>query len=180
MKKRVLAVILTLAMTASLAAGCGSGEESGSDEDTITLSFLDKHPEEEYKGYFEQAIADFEEQNPGVEIEYENISDQAIKEKLSVLAAGGDLPDIFFAQGKDSVRIGRKIHRRINHPLKLRDIHHNVVAGGHHHIGLRITCLYFPTDVCYTRSRIATARLTQDMIISNIGQLLLYSVRILL
>ena len=73
MKKRVLAVILTLAMTASLAAGCGSGEESGSDEDTITLSFLDKHPEEEYKGYFEQAIADFEEQNPGVEIEYENI-----------------------------------------------------------------------------------------------------------
>ena len=86
----------------------------------------------------------------------------------------------FHAQGKDSVRIGRKIHRRINHPLKLRNIHHNVVAGGHHHIGLRITCLYFPTDVCYTRSRIATARLTQDMIISNIGQLLLYSVRILL
>ena len=33
----------------------------------------------------------------------------------------------FHAQGKDSVRIGRKIHRRINHPLKLRDIHHNVI-----------------------------------------------------
>lgn len=113
MKKRVLAVILTLAMTAALAAGCGSGEESGSDGDTITLSFLDKHPEEEYKGYFEQAIADFEEQNPGVEIEYENISDQAIKEKLSVLAAGGDLPDIFFAWGGECLnrftRAGRTL-----------------------------------------------------------------------
>lgn len=113
MKKRMLAVILTLAMTASLAVGCGGGGESGSDGDTITLTFLDKHPEEEYKGYFEQAIADFEEQNPGVEIEYENISDQAIKEKLSVLAAGGDLPDIFFAWGGECLnrftRAGRTL-----------------------------------------------------------------------
>ena len=109
----MLAVILTLAMTASLAVGCGGGGESGSDGDTITLTFLDKHPEEEYKGYFEQAIADFEEQNPGVEIEYENISDQAIKEKLSVLAAGGDLPDIFFAWGGECLnrftRAGRTL-----------------------------------------------------------------------
>ena len=47
MKKRMLAVILTLAMTASLAVGCGGGGERGSDGDTITLTFLDKHPEEE-------------------------------------------------------------------------------------------------------------------------------------
>ncbi len=101
MKKRILALMLTAALTVSLAAGCGSGGDGGSksDGDDITLTFLDKHPEEEYKGYFEDAIADFEEANPGVHIEYENISDQAIKEKLAVLASGGDLPDIFFAWG---------------------------------------------------------------------------------
>lgn len=99
MKKRIVAAILMLTMTISLAAGCGSNKDSGGDSDKIQLTFLDKHPEDEYKGYFEQAIADFEEQNPNVEIQYENISDQAIKEKLSVLAAGGDLPDIFFAWG---------------------------------------------------------------------------------
>lgn len=102
MKKRILALMLTAAMTVSFAVGCsGSGGDGGgkSDGDEITLTFLDKHPEEEYKGYFEDAIADFEEANPGVHIEYENISDQAIKEKLAVLASGGDLPDIFFAWG---------------------------------------------------------------------------------
>lgn len=99
MKRKVLAMMLTIAMAASLAVGCGSksGKDSGGDE--VTLTFLDKHPEEEYKGYFEQAIADYEEANPGVNIEYENISDQAIKDKLAVLASGGDLPDIFFAWG---------------------------------------------------------------------------------
>lgn len=100
MKKRILALMLTIAMTASLVIGCaGNSSDSGSGEEDITLTFLDKHPEEEYKGYFEDAIADFEDANPGVHIEYENISDQAIKEKLAVLASGGDLPDIFFAWG---------------------------------------------------------------------------------
>lgn len=98
MKRRILAATLALVMTASLFVGCGK-KESGSDGDKIKLTFLDKHPEDEYKGYFEQAIADFEKDHPDVDIEYENISDQAIKEKLSVLAAGGDLPDIFFAWG---------------------------------------------------------------------------------
>lgn len=98
MKRRVLAAFLAVAMVVTMMVGC-SGKDSGSDEGEITLSFLDKHPEEEYKGYFEDAIADFEEANPGVKIEYENISDQAIKEKLAVLASGGELPDIFFAWG---------------------------------------------------------------------------------
>ena len=98
MKRRILAAALALVMTASLFVGCGK-KESGSDGDKIKLTFLDKHPEDEYKGYFEQAIADFEKAHTDIDIEYENISDQAIKEKLSVLAAGGDLPDIFFAWG---------------------------------------------------------------------------------
>lgn len=98
MKKRIIATVLMIAMTASLVIGCGN-KSSEADSDKITLTFLDKHPEDEYKGYFEGAIADFEESHPNVHIEYENISDKAIKEKLSVLAAGGELPDIFFAWG---------------------------------------------------------------------------------
>lgn len=112
MKKKVLTVVLMMAMTVSLIAGCG-GKEKEADGDKIKLTFLDKHPEEEYKGYFEQAIADFEDAHPDVDIEYENISDQAIKEKLSVLAAGGDLPDIFFAWGGECLnrfsRAGRTL-----------------------------------------------------------------------
>ena len=104
MKKRIFALIMVMALTISMLAACGGGRsEKSSEGGDITLTFLDKHPEEEYKGYFEQAIADFEAANPGVHIEYENISDQAIKEKLAVLASGGDMPDIFFAWGGESL-----------------------------------------------------------------------------
>ena len=54
MKKKVLTVVLMMTMTVSLIAGCG-GKEKEADGDKIKLTFLDKHPEEEYKGYFEQA-----------------------------------------------------------------------------------------------------------------------------
>lgn len=103
MKKKILATLMVVAMTASLLVGCGgnSSDESGdsSTGEEIVLTFLDKHPEDGYREYFEQAIADFEEAHPGVNIEYENVSDEAIKDKLSVMAAGDELPDIFFAWG---------------------------------------------------------------------------------
>ena len=102
MKKGILSITLALVMVASLVVGCGNKKDDDGG-DKITLTFLDKHPEEEYAGYFEQAISDFEKQNPNVKIKYENISDQAIKEKLSVLASGGDMPDVFFTWGGESL-----------------------------------------------------------------------------
>lgn len=98
MKRKALAALLVVTMVVGMLAGCGGNGEK-SEGDKIKLTFLDKHPEDEYKGYFEQAIADFEEAHSNIDIEYENISDQAIKEKLAVLASGGELPDIFFAWG---------------------------------------------------------------------------------
>lgn len=102
MKKRRLFVTLLVAAAVVLASGCG---EKGSVEggEKIKLTFLDKHPEEEYKQYFETAVADFEALHPEIDIELENISDQAMKEKLSVLASGGDMPDIFFTWGGESL-----------------------------------------------------------------------------
>ena len=84
-EKKVLTVVMMMAMTVSLIAGCGGKEKE----------------------------ADFEDAHPDVDIEYENTSVQAIKEKLSVLAAGGDLPDIFFAWGGECLnrfsRAGRTL-----------------------------------------------------------------------
>lgn len=103
MKRKILATLLAGAMVIGMLAGCSSGSGSSSSADgstdEITLTFLDKHPEDGYREYFEQAIVDFEEAHPGVNIEYENVSDEAIKDKLSVMAAGDQLPDIFFAWG---------------------------------------------------------------------------------
>lgn len=111
MKRRVLAILLTAAMTMGMVAGCatsGAGSsDSGSDESSdgeVTLKFLNKYPEEPYAKYFEDAVAAFEEENPDINIEMENVSDEAIKDKLSVIASGGDMPDIYMSWTGERVK----------------------------------------------------------------------------
>ena len=59
MKRKAIAMLMIASMTVALFAGCGSKSDE-SDSGKVKLTFLDKHPEDEYKGYFEEAIADFE------------------------------------------------------------------------------------------------------------------------
>ena len=48
MKKRIFALIMVMALTISMLAACGGGRsEKSSEGGDITLTFLDKHPEEE-------------------------------------------------------------------------------------------------------------------------------------
>lgn len=49
MKKRIFALVMVLALSISMLAACGGGGggESSDEGGDITLTFLDKHPEEE-------------------------------------------------------------------------------------------------------------------------------------
>lgn len=112
MKKKFLAGLLVSAVAVSLLAGCatsGTGRSSDSKKDEsangkVTLSFLNKYPEEPYAQYFEDAVAEFEKQNPDINIEMENVSDEAIKDKLTVIASGGDMPDIYMSWTGERVK----------------------------------------------------------------------------
>lgn len=116
MKKRVLAALLSATMVVGMLAGCaasGSGDsDKGSSEKSsdgkVTLKFLNKYPEDPYAQYFVDAVAQFEEENPDIKIEMENVSDEAMKDKLSVIASGGDMPDIYFTwTGERTKRFAR-------------------------------------------------------------------------
>ena len=83
MKKRVMAVLLTASMLVGLLAGCATSGSGGSDrgdskssEGKVTLKFLNKYPEDPYAQYFVDAVAQFEKENPDIDIEMENVSDE--------------------------------------------------------------------------------------------------------
>ncbi len=64
--------------------------------DPITLRFLHKWPEDSWMPYWEDVVARFEKENPGIKISMEAVADEPIKEKLRVMMGGSNVPDIFF------------------------------------------------------------------------------------
>ena len=89
MKRKTIAMLMVASMTVALFAGCGSKSDE-SDSGKVKLTFLDKHPEDEYKGYFEEAIADFEKENPDIEIEYEEFYGVCDECKTEIFVPGLD------------------------------------------------------------------------------------------
>lgn len=113
MKKKILSTLLAMTMIVSLITGCATsgGEESKEKKQSskspggvVTLKLLNKYPEDNYRIYFEETIKEFESQHDNIKIEMENVSDEAIKDKLSVMASGGELPDIFFSWSGEYVK----------------------------------------------------------------------------
>ncbi|RSL32098.1 extracellular solute-binding protein [Salibacterium salarium] len=80
------------------AGGDGDSESSGSDsEDTKTIEFMHLWPEGSSKDHYDivnEIIADFEEENSGVEVNLEVLSNEQYKDKMQVLSTSGELPDV--------------------------------------------------------------------------------------
>jgi raffinose/stachyose/melibiose transport system substrate-binding protein len=125
--KKMLAVLILCLMILAMISGCGKTDGSSTDKDTggtptkaadtptsgaadteseepITLTFLNKYPEDNYLPYFKDAVSSYMDQHPNVTIEMENVSDQEIKDKLSVMASSGTMPDIFFSWSGEYVK----------------------------------------------------------------------------
>ena len=94
MKRKTIAMLMVASMTVALFAGCGSKSDE-SDSGKVKLTFLDKHPEDEYKGYFEEAIADFEKENPDIKVDFMHIP-QNYFQKIHLLFASNTAPDVIF------------------------------------------------------------------------------------
>ena len=86
----------------------------------------------------------------------------------------------FHAKRHDGIGLAGELHALLHHAAELLIVHHDMVAGCDHHIGLRVILLDAPTDVGDTGGRATTARLEQDVLNGNLGQLLVNDGRILL
>ncbi|MFG1956490.1 ABC transporter substrate-binding protein [Nonomuraea sp. NPDC049028] len=95
--------------TALVTAGCGGGSAgapakadlSAPKDRSGTLTMVTKFADPKYAPYFEKVVAAYKAANPKVDIKLEQVGDQPYKDKIRVLTASKDLPDIYFSWAGD-------------------------------------------------------------------------------
>ncbi|MDF1514254.1 MAG: extracellular solute-binding protein, partial [Anaerolineae bacterium] len=99
MKKNILVISILVLLAASFVlTACGSPDESAeSGEEQVTVTFFHKWPEPEQLAYYNYVIDEYEKINPNINIEMEAASDEAYKDKIRVLMASEEVPDIYFS-----------------------------------------------------------------------------------
>lgn len=113
-RKRVISVLLIGALTGTMFAGCGKKESVGSEEKeekkeevVVEFSYPPYGYDSELEGAFwEEAIAQFEEENPGTKIEMTMESFDNVFTKWEGYFTSGDTPDIGFCDSTDAVAYG--------------------------------------------------------------------------
>ncbi|WP_175638706.1 extracellular solute-binding protein [Metabacillus schmidteae] len=93
----VLTMIVGLALTGCSNSSSGESSEGSSGGDDITVKLMHLWPSGSSKQHnmiVNEIAAEYEEANPGVKIEQEILSNEQYKEKLKVLSASNELPDV--------------------------------------------------------------------------------------
>ena len=97
MKRKGLSVVLAAVMIAGMAAGCGAKGSSDAAEGRDTkLTLIHDMNEDSAISFLEQAIEQFEEENPDVKIDMETLSSDDYNSMLRNKIAADDVPDLFF------------------------------------------------------------------------------------
>ncbi|MCA0332235.1 MAG: extracellular solute-binding protein, partial [Actinobacteria bacterium] len=107
--KRPLLAAAASVMALTLAACGGGADDAGPPSVDLsspaakegTLTILTKFADPKYAPYFESVAADYEEANPGVTVDLQQVGDQPYKDKIRVLSAANELPDIYFSWAGD-------------------------------------------------------------------------------
>lgn len=88
--------------TAKTDAQAGGGQDLSSPaKKSGTLTMVTKFADPKYAPYFESVAKAYEQANPDVTIKLEQVGDQPYKDKIRVLSASKQLPDIFFSWAGD-------------------------------------------------------------------------------
>ena len=84
-----LIVLLAILLTGVVSVGVA--------QDQVVIRFFHKWPEPAHVEYYQWVIDEFEAANPNIQIEMEAVADEPYKDKIRVVMASGDVPDIFFS-----------------------------------------------------------------------------------
>ena len=96
MKKRIVSILALSTLMIGTLSACGSGDSGGGDSEEKQLTLIHDLNEESAINFLEQAIAAFEEENPGITIDMETLSSDDYNSMLRNKIAADDVPDLFF------------------------------------------------------------------------------------
>lgn len=102
--KKVIALLLTMVLFVSLAAGCGKDEKpttgdlpTPTKEDPLDLTMWCIATESDSNRHaYEASIADFEAAHPEINLTWEATENEQYKTKIKAAVAANEMPDIFF------------------------------------------------------------------------------------
>ena len=96
LKKKAFSLLAGLFAVALVLSGC-SGSENASSDGKKVIKFMHLWPEGSSKKHHdivENIITDFEKEHKDVKVEVEVLSNEQYKDKMKVLSASGELPDV--------------------------------------------------------------------------------------
>ncbi|MDI6697085.1 MAG: extracellular solute-binding protein [Anaerolineales bacterium] len=99
MNRKFWALISLLLVAALLLTACGQQPSGGESAVTgpVTIRFFHKWPEPEHMEFYNFVIQEYEKTHPNVKIVMESVADEPYKDKIRVLMASGEVPDIYFS-----------------------------------------------------------------------------------
>jgi len=83
-----LSIVLAMLLVMSFSLTIGAQE--------VTLKFLHRWTQEPDSTFFEEVVANYEEQNPNINIDMEVVSNDPFKEKIKIILGTENAPDVFF------------------------------------------------------------------------------------
>lgn len=95
--KKVISMVASIMLLGGIMAGCGSADVEKKDvgnKVTVTLWSLDSGWE-----WIDKAVADFEQENPNIDVQLSKYGVDPIKENLKLAANSKTLPDMWFSFG---------------------------------------------------------------------------------
>ncbi|RWZ58469.1 extracellular solute-binding protein [Labedella populi] len=96
---KILAGSSALLLGALALSACSSDSGGGSSDGSVAMTLWQNSTTGPGQEFWDQTIADFEEENPGVTIEAQAIQNEDLDGKLQTALNSGDAPDIFLQRG---------------------------------------------------------------------------------
>ncbi|WP_026059564.1 ABC transporter substrate-binding protein [Microbacterium yannicii] len=96
--RRILVGSAALIVGALALSGCAGGDSGGADGD-VSMSLWHNSTTGPGKAFWEETVADFESENPGVTIDIQSVQNEDLDGKLQTALNAGDAPDVFLQRG---------------------------------------------------------------------------------